>query len=338
MTLKTIRTGVVIALAGLAFAGCDEPGASPYEQPLGDWVSEDGRINFRLGVDNAQQVNSTAMNGRALNGRALNGQEVNGRALNGRALNGHEIGNLVMVNNKLTAQDGQGNSVAGSALEDLRLTFTVQGEDASVVEVEESVTEIEEAANGLIVAALKQRVLPGGGWVNSCANGAKAVQLKGDWDPVTGVRTSSASEMLTWSCLGAALGDCAAWGFVPGKVVSGQDLGAFHQACTRAKRADYCGNGVSRTQNGTSIDIYDRLGVQVVATNWPIEALYGEDGAICLNHTRKTNYTKDPNDNSKTYIGCNIPACVDVNSDGKVDFDDYPTAKIAIRNVATDPV
>jgi len=48
-------------------------------------------------------------------------------------------------------------------------------------------------------------------------------------------------------------------GYKPWKVVNGQSLWAYHQACTRMMRADYCGDGRPHTREGTPIYIDDRL-------------------------------------------------------------------------------
>jgi hypothetical protein len=162
------------------------------------------------------------------------------------------------------------------------------------------------------------------------------VSLQGDWDLATGDKISSSSEASTWACLGAALGDCAAWGYVPGETFNGHSLSAYHQACTRAKRADYVGDGGPHTSNGTAIDIYDRLGMQVPGTSWGVEALYNENGVVCINTPRKTNFTRAQIISKAALKGKSLSSdgCVDADNDGDL-FDDYPTALIAIRNVPT---
>ena len=65
-------------------------------------------------------------------------------------------------------------------------------------------------------------------------------------------------------------------------------LDELHQSCVRAVRADYCGNGVSHTRNGTPIDVYDVLGIQNpdnIGGN-TVEADWRSDGAYCIKHTR----------------------------------------------------
>ena len=42
----------------------------------------------------------------------------------------------------------------------------------------------------------------------------------------------------------------------------GSPMEPYYQACVRMVRADYCGDGVGHTRNGTPIDLFDRIGVQ----------------------------------------------------------------------------
>ncbi len=70
--------------------------------------------------------------------------------------------------------------------------------------------------------------------------------------------------------------------------MQGVSLADYHQACTRMARADYCGNGISHTQDGTEIDLYDRLGIQQLTkdSGMVFEAAWGKDGAVFIARTR----------------------------------------------------
>jgi hypothetical protein len=61
-----------------------------------------------------------------------------------------------------------------------------------------------------------------------------------------------------------------------------------HQACVRMVRADYCGDGVGHTRNGTPIDVYDDAGIQTEDPRAALtfEAAWGKDGAVCVSRTR----------------------------------------------------
>jgi hypothetical protein len=57
-------------------------------------------------------------------------------------------------------------------------------------------------------------------------------------------------------------------------------------------RGDYCGDGMAHTKDGTSIDIYDDLGIQTVGAaddaRFVFEAGWTPAGAACVAHTRWT--------------------------------------------------
>jgi beta-glucanase (GH16 family) len=55
-------------------------------------------------------------------------------------------------------------------------------------------------------------------------------------------------------------------------------LADYHEACVRLIRADFCGDGVSWTEDGTLINVYDDLGVQLDEAEWGVEAAWSRDG------------------------------------------------------------
>ena len=118
-------------------------------------------------------------------------------------------------------------------------------------------------------------------------NVAKAMLLSGEWDE-TGAHIDN--DRVTVACTGGVLAKCVRWGYKPWKTVQGLSLRDYHQACTRMARADYCGNGLSHTKDGTLIDIYDRLGIQQPEPQdnqeMIFEAAWGVDGAVLLARTR----------------------------------------------------
>jgi hypothetical protein len=63
-------------------------------------------------------------------------------------------------------------------------------------------------------------------------------------------------------------------GYKPWKMAAdGRSMWDYHQACTRLIRADYCGDGVSRTRDGVEIEIVDRFGQgEVPGTDLAFEA------------------------------------------------------------------
>jgi ADYC domain len=74
------------------------------------------------------------------------------------------------------------------------------------------------------------------------------------------------------------------WGFGSKNV----SLEPYYQACVRLVRADYCGDGIGHTRDGTPIDIFDTIGIERddPAPGMSFEAAWGPDGAVCVRHTR----------------------------------------------------
>ena len=128
-------------------------------------------------------------------------------------------------------------------------------------------------------------------WHNLCQpdgdNLAKAILLSGEWDE-TGTHIDN--ERVTVACTSGVLAKCIRWGYKPWQTVQGLSWRDYHQTCTRMARADYCGNGISHTQEGTPIEFYDRLGIQQPEPQenhkMIFEAAWGVDGAVLLARTR----------------------------------------------------
>jgi hypothetical protein len=118
----------------------------------------------------------------------------------------------------------------------------------------------------------------------------RAVPAPGTWD-VYGV-ANGGSDRFTFACTSGVIDKCVRWGYPYYK----PGYAAFHQACTRMARADYCANGTPHTVSGTVVDLYDRRGVEGDArfinrdpTGAPLsfEAGWAAKGAaVCLSKLR----------------------------------------------------
>lgn len=126
-------------------------------------------------------------------------------------------------------------------------------------------------------------------WQNLCEPDkdgvTKAIPLSGQWD-ATGSHVDN--KQITFACTNGVLAKCARWGYKPWKTVNGKSLRDYHQTCTRMARADYCGNGIGHTKDGTAIDLYDRLKIQKPTSDsgMVFEAAWNPEGAVFLNRTR----------------------------------------------------
>jgi hypothetical protein len=83
-----------------------------------------------------------------------------------------------------------------------------------------------------------------------------AIPLAATWDE-RGDRIESTSQF-TFACTTGVIAKCYRWGYRPWVTGYG-DLAEMHWACTRLARADYCGNGIPHTRNGTIINVWDTL-------------------------------------------------------------------------------
>lgn len=98
----------------------------------------------------------------------------------------------------------------------------------------------------------------------------------------------------TFACASGVIAKCVrSWGYKPWKELvteAGQtvDLRPLHRACVRAARADYCGDGVSYTNDGIRIDMADVYGLndRDLDTGFRREAGFSEKGAAWVAHAR----------------------------------------------------
>ena len=129
----------------------------------------------------------------------------------------------------------------------------------------------------------------------------------------------------------AALAKCVKWGYNPQRSkqecdgaghCKQQQLDDWHAACSRLVTADYCGDGVPHTRNGTSIDIYDNLNIQTRAgTLRGLEADWSTDGARCIRQTRWVNATGLGND--LDYVTSHCPERLAINNPVSCGGDPY---------------
>jgi hypothetical protein len=146
-------------------------------------------------------------------------------------------------------------------------------------------------AGEVVLYALSEQDPASGEWRNLCEPDPEGRRLG---FPLAGAFTRGGEHValagrLLITCTGGAEGKCVRFGYKPWR--QGQDgasLAPYYQTCVRLVRADYCGDGVGHTRNGTPIDLFDRIGIQddEIAPGMTFEAAWGPDGAVCVRHTR----------------------------------------------------
>jgi ADYC domain len=145
----------------------------------------------------------------------------------------------------------------------------------------------------VMLYALSEQDPESGEWRNACMpdpDGRRlGFPLAGQFTPDGRYQPSPGKLLIT--CTGGAEGKCVRFGYKPwGHTRDGVSLAPYYQACVRMVRADYCGDGVRHTRNGTPVDIFDRIGIQKdePAEGMTLEAAWAPEGAVCVRHTRLT--------------------------------------------------
>jgi hypothetical protein len=114
-----------------------------------------------------------------------------------------------------------------------------------------------------------------------------AFPLSGTWDEQgRHLRDESKFSLI---CASGAIGKCVRWGYKPWRTTpEGTSLWDHHQACVRMVRADYGGDGIGYTRDGTPIDYYDQIGIAEPASSGLLnfEAAWDPDGAVCVHKPR----------------------------------------------------
>lgn len=273
-----------IALVSVLTSAC------AFDQEL--WDEEEG-----------YEVGDVDLEGRVVNGRVINGRVINGRLINGTTfsgyivsvsldhvlLNGAYVNGVSLLKSKFTKNTTTGAGFNGAV-------FDGTLSDGKIIPMK--ITSVRQAAADLWAYNVQYQTDVG--WKAACtdANGApvESYPLNGVWNHAEGVvgggaRTTPAGKF-SFGCRNfGAIGKCVDFGYVPWRSVSGTSLLTYHDACVRAVRADWCGDGRSGTQDGNLINLFDRKNVQADTEVWPGEAEWSAAGATCLNKARVTSGT-----------------------------------------------
>jgi len=266
-------------------------------------------------VDVEEETSSTEQAGSNLQGSNLQGSNLQGSNLQGMTLQGFRIdgatlggaplSNLRVERGEVIAERSgvtlRGAALAGTQLQgqakstvDSAVTKTVQYRIAAVASEDPKYDPTQTGSTFLYT--LEQWVDGSGVWKPACPadqDGRRvAIPLTATWDE-RGDRIAS-NELFTFGCTTGVLAKCYRWGYRPWLTGYGADMVEMHWTCTRMARADYCGNGVPNTRDGTLINVWDNLPapgpIQRHGLLPPLgmlfEAGWGPHGAVCLSHSR----------------------------------------------------
>jgi hypothetical protein len=237
--------------------------------------------------DTVQEV--TSANGISLNGISLNGISLNGISLNGISLNGISLNGTSSSGTSISGVSSSGAplstaSVAGS-------TWNATASNGTMVKLR-----IDSAVVGTGTSAdlwfYKVSYQTSSGWSPLCGlDGAglpvQAISVAGVWITAGSDTASytSSSTQFTFACRGKTIAKCVELGYKTFKGRTNQMT-----SCVRLLRGDYCGTGAAYTVDGTSVNLYDNIGVQTDTQSWTLEAEWTPTGARCVNSNNLARY------------------------------------------------
>lgn len=238
---------------------------------------------------------------RSTQGRSTQGRSTQGRSTQGTgaasttveqiSLNGVVLTDLTLQGTLLSGSRN-GQPVQGAAL----VGATILQRDIDGTAVVSTLTQVtvdpQDPRGETLLYSLTTTDPDTGSTTSFCLSdpygGSYAIPLAGAWDDRG---TYGASNQITLACTAGVAAKCVRWGYKPWKTVNGQSLAPYHQACLRMARADYCGDGVSHTADGTLIDMYDSAGIQVrtpfdASSPLYFDAAWTPHGAWCVTKDR----------------------------------------------------
>jgi ADYC domain len=278
------RSPVWGAALGLALCACEVVETSTTEQ---------AGMNMQ-GI----QLQGMNMQGTELQGMAMLGYRLDGATLSGTALD-----NVRVERGEVVAERG-GVTLRGTALAGAHFLADVRdlvAAAAAVVEyritaIAPELSQYDPTRTGnTFLYTLEQWIGDTGSWQPACpadSDGRSvAIPLAATWDE-HGDRIES-SARFTFGCTTGVIAKCYRWGYRPWVTGYG-DLTTMHWTCTRLARADYCGNGVPHTRNGTQINVWDKLPAPgpiqrhglLAPLGMLFEAGWNTGGAVCLSRSR----------------------------------------------------
>ena len=301
-----VYLSVLMVSLGLGVGACDDgTGNQPEGVQVYDSTEISEEVTNRDLVDNGTELNGAVLNGMQLNGMQLNGMQLNGMQLNGMQLNGSLFGGstyltggnmvkLSVVRSKLQITDDNNVTYRGNSLANMVFELMVDG-SPQFLRIESVVAD----ANDPDISYTNLSYRKGDGtWATFCKDGygnpTEAIVIEGAYD--TNGNFVADNGAIAFACRGTASAKCIVWGYKPWDEVGGVSLRNHYQACLAMVRGDYCRANTPHTVNGTPIDISDHglpSQVQTSSTNWPVEAQWGVNGAVCFSTPRKLIYPRD---------------------------------------------
>jgi hypothetical protein len=226
--------------------------------------------------------NGISYNGISFNGISFNGISFNGISFNGSSLSGVSVNGVSSTGAAIKAGLTSGPPLSGPTLVSSTWSGTASNGTAVKLRIDSAAAGTSPNADLWFYRVSYQTTT---GWSPLCGLDAsgqpiQAVSVAGVWGPTSTDLThySTSSTQFTLACRARTIAKCVELGYKTFKGYTNQLT-----SCVRLLRADYCGTGVAHTVDGTSVDLYDNVGVQLDSQNWLAEAEWTPNGARCVN-------------------------------------------------------
>jgi hypothetical protein len=284
LRIKGAGGAAAVAAALVAMLTLASPAASSQTYDTGSYDSYDSLSSYSyfrvIGY-------STTLVGRELNGVGLNGQLLDGRQVMAVSRNGVVAGDrgtarrVWLLRTRLIGVPGLGRMLRGRGA--APVIFQAVLDDGSPLELQIIGAERhpDPAQRDVILYEVSYESAQGPQPLCGLDENGQprlAIPLEGYWNLEEGTALGGAwiddPDSFTFACTDYVLAKCVLAGYKPWKRVlacaPGQgcthtDLRAHHQACTRALRADYCGDGYAHTTDGVEVAFEDALEVRHLA-------------------------------------------------------------------------
>lgn len=247
-----------------------------------------------------------SLNGQSLNGKTLDGHGVVGVDYAGVMVGQQQASDVGLNGGALVGKLGH-KKLAGRDFVGATLAGRLDDGDSVTLRIED-VVDNEDRANR-DVQLYRVSYATQSGWLPLCGLDAGqpmlAIPVEGRWDYRAGVAGGGShiddDAHFTFACRRYAIAKCVELGYKPwaetrlcpggAKKCAPTSIAELQQACVRALRADYCGDGTTNTVDGIRVNVYDAFGYHIAEPTWAFEAEWTADGARCASRLRVPSIT-----------------------------------------------
>jgi hypothetical protein len=268
--------------------------------------------------------NGMSFNGISFNGISFNGISFNGTSFNGASLTGVGVNGVSATGAAIKAGATSGPPLSGSTLVGSTWTGTTSTGTTVKLRLDSAAAGASPNADLWFYGVSYQTST---GWSPLCGIDSvtgkpiQAVSVAGVWTATASDAThySTSSTQFSLSCRGVTIGKCVELGYKTYKGYTNQ-----LQSCVRLLRADYCGTGKPHTVDGTQVNLYDNVGVQLDTQSWLAEAEWTPNGARCVNINNVGRYNLALSSEPTCVSPLKLAACGSSFSSGAVLIDELP--------------